>query len=174
MKRCLSVMLLLALHSAAFAQLKLARLFSDHVVLQRQKPIPVWGWAAPNENVKVTLNNLTQSAKADDSGKWIVKFSAMEAGGPYQLSASAKSGNMTVNDILIGEVWLCSGQSNMEWRVAQANNYIQEKQNADYPKIRHFFVDHEVMMTPQADLKSGEWKVCSSETVGNFTAVGFF
>ncbi|WP_460471051.1 sialate O-acetylesterase [Emticicia fontis] len=174
MKRCLSVMLLLALHSAAFAQLKLARLFSDHVVLQRQKPIPVWGWAAPNENVKVTLNNLTQSAKADASGKWIVKFSAMEAGGPYQLTASAKSGNMTVNDILIGEVWLCSGQSNMEWRVAQANNYIQEKQNADYPKIRHFFVDHEVMMTPQADLKSGEWKVCSSETVGNFTAVGFF
>ncbi|GAB3507783.1 sialate O-acetylesterase [Emticicia fontis] len=167
-------MLLLALHSAAFAQLKLARLFSDHVVLQRQKPIPVWGWAAPNENVKVTLNNLTQSAKADASGKWIVKFSAMEAGGPYQLTASAKSGNMTVNDILIGEVWLCSGQSNMEWRVAQANNYIQEKQNADYPKIRHFFVDHEVMMTPQADLKSGEWKVCSSETVGNFTAVGFF
>ncbi|RFS14139.1 sialate O-acetylesterase [Emticicia sp. C21] len=174
MKRCVSVLLLLALHSAAFAQLKLARLFSDHVVLQRQKPIPVWGWAAPNENVKVSLSNQSQSAKADASGKWMVKFTPMEAGGPYQLNATAKSGNLTVNDILVGEVWLCSGQSNMEWRVAQANNYIQEKQNADYPKIRHFFVDHEVMMTPQADLKSGEWKVCSSETVGNFTAVGFF
>lgn len=174
MKRCISVLLLLALHSAAFAQLKLARLFSDHVVLQRQKTIPVWGWAAPNESVKVSLSNQSQSTKADASGKWIVRFSPMEAGGPYQLTASAKSGNLTINDILIGEVWLCSGQSNMEWRVAQANNYIQEKQNADYPKIRHFFVDHEVMMTPQADLKSGEWKVCSSETVGNFTAVGFF
>jgi sialate O-acetylesterase len=174
MKRCLSVLLLLALHSAAFAQLKLARLFSDHVVLQRQKPIPVWGWSAPNESVKVSLNNQSQLAKADASGKWIVRFSPMEAGGPYQLTASAKSGSLTVNDVLIGEVWLCSGQSNMEWRVAQANNYIQEKQSADYPKIRHFFVDHEVMMTPQADLKSGEWKVCSSETVGNFTAVGFF
>lgn len=174
MKRCVSVLLLLALHSAAFAQLKLARLFSDHVVLQRQKSIPVWGWAAPNENVKVSLSNQSQSAKADSSGKWIVRFTSMEAGGPYQLTASTKSDNLTVNDILIGEVWLCSGQSNMEWRVAQANNYIQEKQNADFPKIRHFFVDHEVMMTPQADLKSGEWKVCSSETVGNFTAVGFF
>lgn len=174
MKRCVSVLLLFALHSAAFAQLKLARLFSDHVVLQRQKPIPVWGWATPNENVKVSLGNQSQSAKADASGKWIVRFNPMEAGGPYQLTAAAKSGNLNVNDILIGEVWLCSGQSNMEWRVAQANNYIEEKQNADFPKIRHFFVDHEVMMTPQPDLKSGEWKVCSSETVGNFTAVGFF
>lgn len=174
MKRCLSVLLLLSLHSAAFAQLKLARLFSDHVVLQRQKTIPVWGWASPNENVKVTLGSLTQSTKADASGKWLVRFTPMEAGGPHQLTASAESGNLTVNDILIGEVWLCSGQSNMEWRVAQSNNYIEEKKDSDYPKIRHFYVDHEVMMTPQADLKSGDWKICSPETVGNFTAVGFF
>jgi sialate O-acetylesterase len=174
MKRCLTVLLLLVLHSAANAQLKLARLFSDHVVLQRQKVIPVWGWATPNENVKVSLGNQSQSARADASGKWTVKFAPMEAGGPYQLAVSAKSGSLNVNDILIGEVWLCSGQSNMEWRVAQANNYIEEKKDSDYPKIRHFFVDHEVTMTPQADLKSGEWKICSPETVGNFTAVGFF
>lgn len=174
MKRCTIILLLVALHSAAFAQLKLARLFSDHVVLQRQKTIPVWGWASPNENVKVSLANQTQSAKADASGKWMVKFSAMEAGGPHQLTVSAKSGNLNINDILIGEVWLCSGQSNMEWRVAQANNYIEEKKDSDYPKIRHFFVEHEVTMTPQADLKTGEWKICSPETVGNFTAVGFF
>lgn len=174
MKRCMSVLLLLALHSAAFAQLKLARLFIDHVVLQRQKTIPVWGWATPNESVKVSLANQSQSAKADASGKWMVRFSPMEAGGPHQLTVSAKSGNLAIKDILIGEVWLCSGQSNMEWRVAQANNYLAEKQNADYPQIRHFFVDHEVTMTPQADLKSGEWKICSPETVGNFTAVGFF
>lgn len=174
MKRCMSVLLLLALHSAAFAQLKLARLFTDHVVLQRQKTIPVWGWATPNESVKVSLANQSQSAKADASGKWMVRFSPMEAGGPHQLTVSAKSGNLAIKDILIGEVWLCSGQSNMEWRVAQANNYIEEKKNADFPQIRHFFVDHEVTMTPQADLKSGEWKICSPETFGNFTAVGFF
>ncbi len=174
MKRCMSVLLLLALHSAAFAQLKLARLFSDHVVLQRQKTIPVWGWATPNESVKVSLANQSQSAKADASGKWMVRFSPMEAGGPHQLTVSAKSDNLAIKDILIGEVWLCSGQSNMEWRVSQANNYIEEKKNADYPQIRHFFVDHEVTMTPQADLKSGEWKICSPETFGNFTAVGFF
>ncbi|RYU95091.1 sialate O-acetylesterase [Emticicia agri] len=174
MKRCVSVLLLLSFHTAAFAQLKLARLFSDHVVVQRQKPIPVWGWAAPNENVKVALGNQSQSAKADASGKWMVRFSPMEAGGPHQLTATAKSGNLTINDILIGEVWLCSGQSNMEWPVAQANNYIEEKKDADYPQIRQFYVAHEVSMTPQTDLKSGEWKICSPKTVGNFTAVGFF
>lgn len=174
MKRCLSVVLLLALHSAAFAQIKLARLFSDHVVLQRQKAIPVWGWASPNETVKVSLANQTQSAQADASGKWLVKFSPMEAGGPHQLTASAQSGNVSVKDILIGEVWLCSGQSNMEWRVANADNYLEEKKDADYPQIRHFFVEHEVSMVPEKELKSGEWKLASSENVGNFTAVGFF
>lgn len=160
--------------TTSFAQVKLARLFSDHVVLQRQKPIPVWGWANANEKVSLTLAGQTQSTQADASGKWMVKFSPLEAGGPYKMTASAKSGNVSVNDILIGEVWLCSGQSNMEWRTSQANNFQEEKKNADYPKIRHFFVEHEVTMTPQADLKTGEWKIASAETVGDFTAVGFF
>ncbi|WP_259016901.1 sialate O-acetylesterase [Emticicia fluvialis] len=174
MKRFLSVLLLLTLNATAFAQLKLARLFSDHVVLQRQKPIPVWGWANPNETVKVTLANQTQSAQADASGKWLVKLNPLEAGGPHQLNVSAQSGNLTVKDILIGEVWLCSGQSNMEWRVIQADNYMNEKNDANYPQIRHFYVDHEVTMTPQTNLKTGEWVVCIPETFGNFTAVGFF
>jgi len=174
MKRFLSVLLLLTINATAFAQLKLARLFSDHVVLQRQKPIPVWGWANPNETVKVSLASQTQSAQADASGKWLVKFNPLEAGGPHQLNVSATSGNLTVKDILIGEVWLCSGQSNMEWRVAQADNYMEEKKDADYPQIRHFFVEHDVTMTPQADLKNGEWKIATPETVGNFTAIGFF
>jgi sialate O-acetylesterase len=172
--RRIFIILLVLIHSPLFAQVKLARLFSDHVVLQRQKPVPVWGWASPNEKVKVVLASQTQNAKADETGKWMVKFSPMEAGGPYQLTVSAKSGSATVSDILIGEVWLCSGQSNMEWPVSAANNYQEEKKNADYPQIRHFRVEHEVSISPEKDLTKGEWKVANAETIGAFTAIGFF
>ena len=98
----------------------------------------------------------------------------MEAGGPFELKAAANSGILTVKDVLIGEVWLCSGQSNMEWTVKQADNFAEEKKDSNYPQIRHFFIEHIVEVEPQKDLKSGEWKLSSSETVGDFTAVGFF
>jgi sialate O-acetylesterase len=173
MKRLLFFVLLIS-GTTSFAQVKLARLFSDHVVLQRQKPIPVWGWATPQEKVTVTLGGQTLAATADTSGKWIVRFAPLEAGGPYQMTATAKSGKAAVEDILIGEVWLCSGQSNMEFKVQQANNFEEEKKNADFPKIRHFNVDHEVTIDVQKDLKNGSWVIASPETVGSFTAVGFF
>ncbi|MFZ4647715.1 MAG: sialate O-acetylesterase, partial [Gemmataceae bacterium] len=96
------------------------------------------------------------------------------AGGPHTLAVTAKSGNASATDVLIGEVWLCSGQSNMEWTVKQADNFAKEKKNANFPQIRHFRVDHELALTPQTELKTGDWKVCSPETVGDFTAVGFF
>ncbi|WP_439581440.1 sialate O-acetylesterase [Dyadobacter bucti] len=174
MKRFFFVFLLVIVNTSLFAQVKFARLFSDHVVLQRQKPIPVWGWAKPGEKVKITLATQTLNAKADTEGKWSVKFAPLETGGPYTLSVSARSGNATVNDVLIGEVWLCSGQSNMEWPVSAANNFQQEKQNANFPQIRHFKVEHHVTLTPEKDLNAGEWKIASAETVGGFTAIGFF
>jgi sialate O-acetylesterase len=173
MKRIL-ILLLLTLPGFCFGQVRLARLFSDHVVLQRQKPIPVWGWAKAGEKVKVTLASQSVEAKADASGKWKVSLKPMEAGGPHTLQATAKSGNVSVNDVLIGEVWLCSGQSNMEWPVSAAKDFDLERKNADFPQIRHFKVEHEVTLSPEADLKSGEWKIASPETVGGFTAVGFF
>ncbi len=160
--------------STVFGEVKLARLFSDHVVLQRQKPIPVWGWANPNESVSVAFNGQNKSANADSSGKWTVIFPPMEAGGPFEINVKAKSGNATVKDVLIGEVWLCSGQSNMEFMVKQADNFTNEKKDADYPQIRQFYVEHVVETAPQKDLKSGEWKASSPDTVGDFTAVGFF
>ena len=160
--------------STVFAEVKLARLFSDHVVLQRQKPIPVWGWANPNESVSVAFNGQNKTANADSSGKWTVIFAPMEAGGPFEINVKAKSGNASVKDVLIGEVWLCSGQSNMEFTVKQSDNFSSEKKDADYPQIRQFYVEHVVETAPQKDLKSGEWKSSSPETVGDFTAVGFF
>src|SRR6185369_9690261 len=102
------------------------------------------------------------------------EFASMEAGGPFEITAEAKSGSVTVKDVLIGEVWLCSGQSNMEFTVKQANNFAEEKKDADYPQIRHFYVEHNVEIEPQKDLRTGEWKISSPATVGDFTAAGFF
>ncbi|NIJ54362.1 sialate O-acetylesterase [Dyadobacter arcticus] len=170
----LLLVLLLIVNTTVFGQVKLARLFSDHVVLQRQKPIPVWGWAKAGEKVKVALAGHTAEAKSDASGKWMVTIKALEAGGPHTLLVTAKSGNSSISDVLIGEVWLCSGQSNMEWPVRAANNYEKEKQNAEFPQIRHFRVEHLVTLTPEKDLKTGEWEIASEETVGGFSAIGFF
>ena len=174
MKKHLILFALLLVSSVSFGQLKLAQLFADHVVLQRQKPITVWGWAVANEKVTVTFAGQKQITQANNKGKWVLKFSPMEAGGPYQLIASTKTSSITVSDILVGEVWLCSGQSNMELTVSNANNFPEERRNANFPQIRHFFVAHDVEIQPQETLKSGEWKVCSPATVGDFTAVGYF
>ncbi len=160
--------------STVSAEVKLARLFSDHAVLQRQKPISVWGWANPNESVSVTFNGQNKSANADSTGKWTMIFAPMEAGGPFEINVKAKSGNASVKDVLIGEVWLCSGQSNMEWTVKQSDNFAGEKKDADYPRIRQFYVEHVVEPSPQKDLKSGEWTLSSKDSVGDFTAIGFF
>jgi sialate O-acetylesterase len=174
MKHLLALAFFLLTTFAANAQIRLARLFSDHVVLQRQQPIPVWGWAKPGETVRVMLAGQTAQAKAGVDGKWTVRLAPLEAGGPHSLSVVGKSGQVVVDDVLIGEVWLCSGQSNMEWPVKAADNFLTEKADANVPTIRHFFVEHDLALTPQTDLKTGDWKVCSPETVGDFTAVGFF
>ena len=159
---------------SAFAQLKVARVFGSHAVLQRQKPVPVWGWAGKGEKVTVAFNGQTVSGKADNTGKWTVLLAQMPAGGPFTMTIRDKKNTITLEDILVGEVWLCSGQSNMEWSVAQTQNAQAEIREATHPNIRHFFVSHELSLQPEADLKNGDWKVCSPETVGSFTAVGYF
>jgi sialate O-acetylesterase len=155
------------------AQVKLPRIFGDHMVLQRDQAIPVWGWAGSKEKVTVQLNNQKKSVVADKDGKWKVVFDSQKAGGPYQLIVKGKS-TLTMNDIWLGDVWVCSGQSNMEWSVNNSNNAAQEIKEADYPQIRHFKVPNTIASQPAADIKGGEWKVCSPQTVGDFTAVGYF
>jgi len=143
------------------------------MVLQRDKPIKIWGWADANENVTVSFKGQTKKIKADKSGKWVVALSAEPAGGPYQLTVKGKN-TITLNDILIGEVWVCSGQSNMEWTVRNTNNAEQEIQDARYPEIRQFLVQKSVASSPADDVKGGDWKICSPENVPAFTAVGYF
>ncbi|MBS1792504.1 MAG: sialate O-acetylesterase [Acidobacteria bacterium] len=173
-KSVFAILFLLAAALTTAAEVRFARIFADHAVLQRQKNIPVWGFAAPNERVSVAFNGQTQSANADAAGRWSVVFAPIEAGGPFELKASAASGEAVVKDVLVGEVWLCSGQSNMEWTVKQADNFAAERKNADYPEIRHFFVEHRVEPDPQSDLRGGEWRPANASTVGDFSAIGFF
>ncbi len=173
MKKLIIVFLSLFLSLQTFASIRLPKILGDNMVLQRNKPITIWGWADANEKVSVQLNKQSKSAKADKSGKWIVVLSPEVAGGPYQLVVKGKN-TITLSNILIGEVWVCSGQSNMEWPVRNSNNAAEEIKNAMFPSIRHFEVTKSVSTKPEDDVKGGVWNVCSPETVGSFTAVGYF
>lgn len=163
----------LVLTNLAFAQVRLPKLIGNDMVLQREKPINIWGWASAGEKVTVTFSKQTKSTKADKSGKWIVSLAAENAGGPYTMTIKGKN-TITLNNILVGEVWVCSGQSNMEWPVREAKDAAKEIQNANYPQIRHFNVQKSISLKLEDDVKSGDWKTCSPQTVGDFTAVGYF
>jgi sialate O-acetylesterase len=177
MKRISFAFYLSLIGLTSFAGARLPRIFSDHMVFQRNKPIAVWGWASPNESIGVVMGNVSDKrvyTKADKSGKWIVNLPAREAGGPYTLYVSGKDGSIVLNDILIGEVWVCSGQSNMEWIVRNVRHADMEMASANNPMIRHFKVPLRTSLEPKFDLDAGEWQVGSPATVGDFTAVGYF
>ena len=146
------------------------------MVLQRNKPIPVWGWADANEKLTIKFNQQTKSVTADNNGKWITKLDPEKAGGPYQLIVEGKN-NVTFKNVLVGEVWVCSGQSNMEMPIegwGKVNNYEQEIKDANYPQIRHIKIPNTVASVPKDDIKSGEWQICNPQTAGDFTATGYF
>lgn len=174
MKNLTLVLLLLTTSSATlFANVKLPKIFSDNMVLQRDGPIPVWGWAAANEKVEVRFHDQVKTTKADKNGKWSVRLDAEIAGGPYQLTVKGKS-TLSFKNILIGEVWLCSGQSNMEWTVGQSNNAKQEIKSANYPFIRQIKIPHTISSLPLSDFTPNEWQVCDSTTVASFSGVAYF
>jgi len=153
-------------------------LFADHAVLQQGGPVPIWGTADPGEAVTVKIAGQTVSAAAGADGKWVVRLAALKAGGPFTLTISG-SNQIVLNDILVGEVWVASGQSNMErqlgLRVGQQPifNWEKEVAAANYPKIRHFGVAQEKSLTTLPAV-NGQWRVCTPEAVKDFTAVGYF
>jgi sialate O-acetylesterase len=154
------------------AEVKLPALFSDHMVLERGATVPVWGWAAPDENVTVSVAGQQQSTKAGADGKWRVNLANLSASGPQTLTV-AGSKTLTVRDVLIGEVWLGSGQSNMAMTVNRAKNYESEQAAANWPQIRMFTVSSGASKEAQEDCR-GSWVICSPETVGSFSATLFF
>jgi sialate O-acetylesterase len=170
---------LLLVACKAHADVRLPRIFGSHMVLQQKKAVPVWGWADVGENVKVVLNGSgkilqTKSVKASKDGKWLVKLDPFDAGGPYQLTVTGKKNTVIYDDVLFGEVWICSGQSNMEMLVNRSNNAAEEKSKANFPQIRHFKIPHDRSLIPKDDVTGGEWLPTTPETVGDFSAVAYF
>ncbi|WP_448697492.1 sialate O-acetylesterase [Mucilaginibacter sp. AW1-3] len=154
------------------AAIKLPALVGDHMVLQRDKPIKVWGYAKPAEAITINFAGKTYTTTTSSNGKWLVKMQAIKAGGPYQMVLTGEN-TITLNDILIGDVWICSGQSNMEFNLTQANNADQEVKNANYPLIRLFSVNKSIDLTPREDTW-GNWSVCTSNSAQYFPAIGYF
>ena len=155
------------------ANVRMPLLFSDGMVLQRNKPIPVWGWANPDEKVEIHFNKQAKMVQADKNGKWMVSLSAEKAGGPFELIITGKN-KIVIKDVLVGEVWICSGQSNMEFQMYKLPDFETQKAQSNEPMIRQFLVAQDLSGTPKEDLKEGKWAVCNSKTVGDFTAVGYF
>jgi len=165
----------------ARAQVKPNALFSDHMVLQSGMVVPVWGMADPGEKVTVKFHGQTKSATADADGKWTVRLAKLKSGGPFTMTIVGKKGSapIVVNDVLVGEVWVGSGQSNMVFNVSNKGHrpygLLDEDKEiaaANYPQVRMFTVADTRSYTPQTDVK-GEWKVCSPETVPDFSAMGY-
>jgi sialate O-acetylesterase len=152
-------------------------LFSDHAVLQQDREIPVWGTAKNGERVTVEVAG-RKSATVAKGGQWLVRLKAVPAGGPYTMTITGEN-RVTISDVLVGEVWVCSGQSNMERHLGLQEgqkpivNWEQEVAAANHPQIRQFYVPQKPALTPVASV-DGRWSVCSPATVSDFTAVGYF
>jgi sialate O-acetylesterase len=160
--------------AAASAAVTLPKIFADSMVLQRGAPVPVWGLAAPGETVTVSFAGQQKSAAADANGKWRVTLDALDVSKEPRELVVKGANALTIKDVLVGEVWLCSGQSNMAWTVSACLNAAAEIAEAkDTPTIRHYQVPRVDATRPLADVP-GRWSVATPDTVGGYTAVGYF
>lgn len=164
---------ILLICGAATPELAVPALFSDHMVLQQGKRIPIWGAARPGETVLVEIGQRKARAVADDAGRWRATLRPLEAGGPYTMTVRSGSNSLAIQDVLVGEVWVCSGQSNMEWPLNLARDSEKEIAGANFPHIRLFTAPKVVAAEPQKSC-GGQWAVCSPEIAANFSAVGYF
>ena len=161
----------------AGGEVRLPGVFSSHMVLQREKPLVIWGWAQPRETVTIKLANESRQAQANDRGEWKVTLPAMQAGGPYGITVSGSS-TLAFEDVMVGEVWLASGQSNMEMGIGMCKDGKEEIAAANYPNLRLLMVPNLWTPTPQTNI-DGSWKVCSPKTVaeggwGGFSAAAYY
>lgn len=158
----------------ARSEITLAPIFKDHAVLQREKPLPVWGRAEIGEKLAITFGGQTLNATADGAGRWIVYFEPMPANSePAELVVTGKE-TVVVKDVLVGEVWLASGQSNMEWSVSSLRDDEKAIASIDLPLLRHLKIERTVAAEPAETVATSSWEAASPQTVGGFTAVGYF
>jgi sialate O-acetylesterase len=165
------------LTSPARAEVRLPKIFGSHMVLQQEQPLTIWGWAQPDETVTVQFLGESKQAKANARGEWKAVLPAAKAGGPHKLTVSGSS-TVEFDDVLVGEVWLCSGQSNMEMGIGMCKDAQAEIAAANWPKIRLMKVAKKWSPLPEVDL-GGAWKVCSPQSVaeggwGGFSAAAYY
>lgn len=153
--------------------MKLSSIFGDNMVLQRGVPVPLWGWAAPAEKIAVTFAGQTVRGAADDAGQWRVTLAPLQAGGPFEMCVEGNDASTVLTNVLVGEVWLASGQSNMQAPMSWVNNAEQEIFDANFDKIRLFTVAQAAVVETPREVQ-GSWSVCSPKTAGNFSATAYF
>jgi len=169
-----AVLVILILPPASGAALRLPHVIGSHMVLQADADLPVWGWAEPGDKVIVQLGEVSESAKAGESGLWRVELPPQQPGGPpLELRVTCGEEEIVLEDILIGEVWLCSGQSNMEWQLRMVEYAVEEVNAANYPDIRLFQVPRVNSHEPKQDVEAS-WQRCETATANNFSAVAYF
>ncbi len=154
------------------ADVNLPAVFSDHMVLQRRMPSRIWGTASPGEKISLALDSSRASAVANAEGRWSAALPPHEAGGPYELTISGLN-SVAVHDVLVGEVWVASGQSNMVLQISRANNAGEEIANAKYSRIRFFQTPTKVAEAPAGDV-NGQWRICAPDVAKGFSAVAYF
>jgi len=171
----LAGLLILGLPLALAADVKLPAVIGDHMVVQQDKPVAVWGWADKGEPVWVRFNGQEKKAVADAAGKWRVVFDPLKAGGgPLEMTVRGASGPaIVVKDVLVGEVWVASGQSNMEWAMSWLPNPAPEILRADYPRLRLFLVPKRTASEPSEDVEA-QWKLCAPDAIRPFSAVAYY
>ncbi|HEY3265737.1 MAG TPA: sialate O-acetylesterase [Armatimonadota bacterium] len=174
----LAVALTMAAARAQEAKPFLSPMFTDNMVLQRGIKTPIWGWANPGDAVSVAVQGKTAKAKAGPDGKWLAKVGPLTAGGPVEVSVAGPQA-VVLHNVLVGDVWICSGQSNMEMGILNLTNAEQEVANATDSDLRLFTVPHKVSTEPQEVVVGGPWEVCSPETIrhgtwGGFSAAAYF
>ncbi len=169
------VLLLFVITTSTFSQVKLPRLISDGMVLQRDADVKIWGWASKGEEISIRFINSTYKTVADNNGDWSIVLPKLNAGGPYEMQIDA-SNSITIHDVMVGDVWVCSGQSNMELPMRRVSwNYPGEIEHSENKYIRQFLVpDKYNFNSPQKDLTLGSWKSASPENTPDFSAAAYF
>jgi sialate O-acetylesterase len=173
--RLLTAFVLMLVAFNAQAQLRLPNYYADNMVLQRNSAVKLWGWGKPKQEVAIQLSGKTVKAVAGADSIWQATLAKQQAGGPYTITVQSKNEQaLVIKQVYFGDVWFCSGQSNMSFRVDQAKDYEKETTDADYPLIRHFGVPLTTTITPQNDVIKSAWTIANSKTIGKFSAVAWF
>ena len=170
--KLLLIVFTLLVATPTLAKVSLPAIIGDNMVLQQDKKVRIWGWADPKERVNIAFGSQTVGTVADDKGHWETMIGPLKAGDPFEMTISGTN-TLTIKNILVGEVWVCSGQSNMEWPLINARNGAETVAQANHPEIRLFTVQKATSDSPLDDVK-GRWVVTSPDNAGQFSAVGYF